>query len=110
MVHHRPAEMKAQGPPPFPPNLMQRLLAKIKLILLNITIEPAMFLISFSNSLDDVSVKQMQIYKSCHVDFGYNDTVCENLVSDFKPQNDEVQNEVHEVQQLKNLKKWEKNY
>ncbi len=53
-----------------------------------------MFLISFSNSLDDVSVKQMQIYKSCHVDFGYNDTVCDNLVQDFKEQNEEVQNEV----------------
>jgi hypothetical protein len=23
----------------------------------------------------------MQIYKSCHIDFGFNDTVCENLVT-----------------------------
>jgi hypothetical protein len=64
------------------------------LIIRNITIEPAMFLISFSNSLDDVSVKQMQIYKSCHVDFNFNDTVCDNLVKGFPDENDLVQNEV----------------
>ncbi len=27
------------------------------------------------------SVNQMQIYKSCHIDFGFNDTVCDNLVT-----------------------------
>ena len=36
----------------------------------------------------------MQIYKSCHIDFGFNDTVCENLVSQFKDENDLVQDEV----------------
>ena len=40
------------------------------------------------------SVKQMQIYKSCHIDFGLNDTVCENLVSQFEDENDLVQEEV----------------
>ena len=36
----------------------------------------------------------MTIYKSCRADFHYNDTVCENLVTDFKEENDIVQNEV----------------
>ena len=39
----------------------------------------------------------MIIYKSCIVDFGYNDTVCDNLVTPnktYEDQNTEVQNEV----------------
>ena len=39
-------------------------------------------------------VIQMIIYKSCRVDFGYNDTVCENLIDDFPDENTEIQNEV----------------
>ena len=70
-----------------PLNLLQK-------IVKNITIEPAMFLISFTASLDGVSYNQMVLEKSCKVDFGYNDTVCENLVSDFKNENKVVQDEV----------------
>jgi hypothetical protein len=36
----------------------------------------------------------MQILKSCHIDFGFNDTVCENLVKNFSDANDMVQEEV----------------
>ena len=39
----------------------------------------------------------MQIYKSCHNDFGYNDTVCDNLLKNFTDENDQVQEEVRKV-------------
>ena len=94
MVNNRPAAAVAMNPPPFPPSLVERTAARLKLIFLNITIEPAMFLMAFSGSLDNVSVSQMQIYKCCHVDFGFNDTVCNNLVKEFKPQNEMVQDKV----------------
>ena len=74
--------------------LAPSLLSYITKVFTNITIEPAYFLISFAAELDDVSLSQMTIYKSCRADFHYNDTVCENLVTDFKEENDIVQNEV----------------
>jgi hypothetical protein len=94
MVNNRPASAVAMAPPPFPPSLVARTAARLKLIFLNITIEPAMFLMAFSGSLDNVSVSQMQIYKCCRIDFGFNDTVCENLVTDFKEENLMVQDRV----------------
>ena len=66
----------------------------IKKVLKNITIEPAMFVISLAVMLDGVSYGQMVLEKSCKVDFGFNDTVCDNLVHDFKEENELVQNEV----------------
>ena len=53
-----------------------------------------MFLTSFAGQLGDAAESQMIIYKSCRVDFGYNDTVCENLIDDFPDENTEIQNEV----------------
>jgi hypothetical protein len=44
---------------------------------------------------------QMIIYKACRVDFDFNETVCDNLVTDFKDENELVQNE---VQSRKNVK------
>ena len=76
----------------------------IRLAITNITIEPALFLLSFSGNLEDISVNQMLIYKSCRVDFNFNETVCDNLVTDFKEENDLVQNEVgshHQCDQKK---------
>ncbi len=79
--------------------MVSRTAARLKLILTNITIEPAMFLITFSSSLDDVSVKQMLIEKSCRTDFQFNDTICDNLLLDeYKEENDAVQNEVRVAQ------------
>jgi hypothetical protein len=43
----------------------------------------------------------MIIYKACRVDFDFNETVCDNLVTDFKDENELVQNE---VQSRKNVK------
>lgn len=74
---------------------MTRTAARLKLIFTNITIEPAMFLIAFSSSLDDVSVKQMLIEKTCRYDFLFNDTVCDNLLTEeYEDENKAVQDEV----------------
>ena len=52
----------------------------------NITLEPAMFILSLSSGLSSTVMSQMIIYKSCKVDFGFNDTVCddENLIHEYK--------------------------
>ena len=85
-------------------NFLFRVIQFIRLAITNITIEPALFLLSFSGNLEDISVNQMLIYKSCRVDFNFNETVCDNLVTDFKEENDLVQNEVgshHQCDQKK---------
>ena len=63
-------------------------------ILKSVTIEPAVFMISLSTTMENVANSQIVIDKSCKIDFPYNDTVCENLVTDFKDQNSEIQEEV----------------
>ncbi len=77
--------------PAYPPGLVGRTAARLKRIADNITIEPAMFLISFASSIDNVAISQMNIYKSCRVDFGYNDTICLNLIPDYPDENEEIQ-------------------
>ena len=56
-MNQRPSAARAVAPKALHPNLIER----IRRVVVNITIEPAMFLISFAGSLDDVSVKQMQV-------------------------------------------------
>lgn len=80
--------------PAFPPGLVKRTTERIVRVFKSITIEPAMFLIAFSSNMDDVANSQMIIYKSCKLDFHYNETVCENLVTDYKEENKQVQEEV----------------
>jgi hypothetical protein len=80
--------------PTFPPGLIRRTTKRLTNILKNVTIEPAMFLIAFSTSMDDLSLSQMIIHKSCKVDFGLNDTICDNLETDYKDENLMVQEEV----------------
>ena len=65
-------------------------------VLKNITIEPAIFLLTLSSGLDDPLIPQFIITKICTYDFGYNETVCddENLVTEFQEENDEIQKEV----------------
>ena len=65
-----------------------------------------MFLTSFAGQLGDAAESQMIIYKSCRVDFGYNDTVCENLIDDFPDENTEIQNEVSIIYQTQKKKCW----
>ena len=64
-------------------------------ILKSITIEPAVFMISLSTTMENIASSQIVIDKSCKIDFPYNDTICENLVTDFKDQNSEIQKEVN---------------
>ena len=83
----------ATSKPAFPPTLINRQANRMKNIFQNITIEPASFLISFSTQMDDVSLSQMTIYKTCREN--YNETVCDdsNLVNNFTDQLNEVQDE-----------------
>ena len=62
-------------------------------VLKNITIEPAMFLLTLSSGLDDPLIPQFIITKICTYDFGYNETVCddENLITEFQEENDKIQ-------------------
>ena len=81
--------------PYFHPGLIQRTTGRLTKIFRNITIEPAMFLISFSSAIDQIATSQLVVLKSCKLDFGYNDTVCENINSPiYDAQNIEVSNEV----------------
>ena len=62
-------------------------------IITSITIEPAMFIITFGDIVDEVSLSQMTIDKSCRSDFDFNETVCDNLTS-YEHENADVQDEV----------------
>ena len=89
------SEYESSAKPAFHPTLIKRTTARLKKILSNITIEPAVFLISFSTNMDDVSLSQMTLYKSCENDFPeYNHTTCLNLVQNFEA-NRVVQQEVN---------------
>ena len=68
--------------PPLSIGLVQRTSNRLSRILRSITIEPALFLISFSSSIDNIATSQMIAIKSCKIDFGWNDTVCDNLNTD----------------------------
>ena len=50
---------------------------------------------SIVGSMDSVSVGQLLIDKSCHIDFEFSDQICDNLLNDtFEHENAEVENEV----------------
>ena len=83
-------KMEVEDAPPE--NKPQNLISKI---LSNITIEPALFLTSFAKCISGVSYEQMLIEKTCKNDFGFNDTVCDNLVNIFEDENTLIQNEVN---------------
>ena len=63
-------------------------------ILKCITIEPAVFMISLSMTIENISNSQIVIDKTCNIDYEYNDTVCDSLVTDFKDENSIIQKEV----------------
>ena len=79
--------------PAYPPGLIKRTSSRLGKILKNVTIEPAVFLISFSTNMDDVTLSQMTLYKSCINDFQFDNGTCSNLVNDFEA-NSAVQKEV----------------
>ena len=88
-------EYTSNAKPAYHPGLIKRTVGRLTKILENITIEPAVFLISFSTNMDDVSLSQMTLYKSCTNDFPeYNHTTCLNLVQ-YGEANRIVQQEVN---------------
>ena len=90
--------------PPLRKGFVQRTASRFKKIIDNITIEPALFLIMFSAGIDNVANSQMVIIKSCKNDFGWNDTVCDNLNTDqFHDENVQVSNELNQFGVYKQL-------
>ena len=57
----------------------------------NMTIEPAMFLMSFAWSLSGSTGSQLLIYKSCRIDFNQTDETCQNL---FLPENKDLNDDI----------------
>lgn len=86
--------------PQFSPRLVSTWTTWLLNLIKNITIEPALFLISFSTQMDDVSLQQMTIYKTCMLDFedqpfGGNETICSQLeLEEYREENGIVQEEV----------------
>lgn len=86
--------------PQFSPRLVSSWTTWLLNFVKNITIEPALFLISFSTQMDDVSLQQMIIYKTCMLDFedqsfGGNETICSSLeLEEYAEENGIVQKEV----------------
>ena len=76
-------------------NRCRGLIEKIKFLQANVTIEPAVFLISFLASLDFITIEQLIIEKTCANDFNLTADVCYNLVDgQHLEENTLVQNEV----------------
>lgn len=83
-----------------------KLKEKAKFVWDNITIEPAVFFIFFSQGLDGISEEQLLIVKTCLNDFDYGPEVCDNLLEDnFTDINTEVQNEVSDFKVWQTLAK-----
>lgn len=97
-------DIMVERPPVLPEPFIKRTQDRLMRILRNVTIEPAMFLIMFSSSIDNIASDQLVIMKSCKMDFGYNDTVCENLDDPmWKEQNEEVSLELNQFNVYKTL-------
>ena len=72
-------------------------------LLKSITIEPAVFLVSLSTTIENIANSQLIIDKTCEVDFDYNETVCDNLVTDFKHENEEIEEQTAQFSVYKTL-------
>ena len=73
----------------------RKILAAIKFIIDNITIEPVVFFFNFSLNIDSITYDQLKITKSCLTDFDYTEDVCDNLLDgNHTTENDLVQDEV----------------
>lgn len=72
--------------------------SRARFILSNITIEPLVFLVAFSGTLDNISYNQLKIDKSCLNDFNFTQEICDNLLEDnYTAQNDLVDDAVHKL-------------
>ena len=72
-------------------------------IVKSITIEPAVFLVSLSTTIENIANSQIAIDKTCKVEFQYNQTVCDNLVTDYKDENELIQENVAQFSVYKTL-------
>ena len=72
-------------------------------IVKSITIEPAVFLVSLSTTIENIANSQIAIDKTCEVEFKYNETVCDNLVTDYKDENEIIQENVAQFSVYKTL-------
>ena len=72
-------------------------------IVKGITIEPAVFIVSLSTTIENIANSQIAIDKTCKVDFQYNETVCDKLVTDFKDENEAIQEDVAQFLVYKTL-------
>ena len=72
-------------------------------IVKSITIEPAVFLVSLSTTIENIANSQIAIDKTCEVEFEYNQTVCDNLVTDYKDENEIIQENVAQFSVYKTL-------
>ena len=72
-------------------------------ILKSITIEPAVFFVSLSTTIENIANSQLIIDKTCEVDFNFNDTVCNNLVTDYKHENEEIEEQTAQFSVYKTL-------
>ena len=69
--------------------------SKVRNVISNITVEPALFVMFLGIGLDNSTLDQMQMDKSCRDDFDFNQTVCENITDDqYKDQYNLVSDEV----------------
>lgn len=61
----------------------------------NMTIEPAMFLMTFAWSLSGSTGSQLLIYKTCRIDFNQTDETCQNLfLKENQALNDDITDKV----------------
>lgn len=74
---------------------IRAVLETAKLVVTNVTIEPALFCLSVARSLEFIPTKEMLLYKTCIRDFGFPEEVCSDLLNDnYTDYNGEVQDEV----------------
>ena len=91
--------MKEETEDPEVPPLdgwFEKLSKKVKNVIRNVTVEPALFVMFLGIGLDSSTLDQMQIDKCCRDDFDFNETICANLTDDqYKNQSSMVSDEVN---------------
>ena len=76
----------------------RKIWTKIKEAISLITVEPALFFIYLSDGMDNIALEQLKIQKACQNEFNFNETVCDNLLSEeYFEENNEIQNSVAQM-------------
>ena len=70
--------------------------SKVVLAFRNITVEPAFFFLTAAKMMEPAPLNYMLIYKTCRIDFGFSEEVCNNLEDEENEEyEDVVLDEVH---------------